>query len=142
MSRADADPVDWQLLVKFFFAQREHLPSMGEEFELSPIQCHVLQIEPERVADGAGWRTALRCDASDVTGLVDRLGARRLVQRRPSADDRRVKVISASSRPRDPELRAQPLGRMTGARALCPDCRPASSAPVVEILEALRRATR
>src|SRR5438105_3304180 len=36
----------WRLLVKFFFAQREHL-SAGDEFELSPIQCHVLPlIEP------------------------------------------------------------------------------------------------
>ena len=37
----------WQLLMKFFFAQRGHLSSRGEAFELSPVQCHVLHlIEP------------------------------------------------------------------------------------------------
>ena len=48
----------WQLLVKFFFAQREHLPSSNDELDLSPAQCHVLHlIEPDAgniVFDGDG----------------------------------------------------------------------------------------
>ena len=35
----------------------------------------------------------LSCDASNVTGLVDRLESRGLVRRQPSAEDRRVKVL-------------------------------------------------
>jgi DNA-binding MarR family transcriptional regulator len=35
----------------------------------------------------------LGCDASNVTGLTDRLSARGLVERRPSEGDRRVKVL-------------------------------------------------
>lgn len=35
----------------------------------------------------------LRCDASNVTGIVDRLEARELVERRPGNADRRVKEI-------------------------------------------------
>ena len=35
----------------------------------------------------------LSCDASNVTGLVDRLESRGLVRRAPSAEDRRVKVL-------------------------------------------------
>jgi MarR family transcriptional regulator, organic hydroperoxide resistance regulator len=118
MSRIDADACRaWQLLVKFFFAQREHLPSLGEEFELSPVQCHVLHlIEPARPLPMGRLAETLGCDASNVTGLVDRLEARGLIQRRPSADDRRVKVIQLT--PTGSRLRAQLLRRMTGGS--CP----------------------
>jgi len=118
MDRIDAEACRaWQLLVKFFFAQREHLPSLGQEFELSPVQCHVLHlIEPERPLPMGRLAETLGCDASNVTGLVDRLEARGLIERRPSADDRRVKVIQLT--PTGSRLRAQLLRRMTGGS--CP----------------------
>jgi MarR family transcriptional regulator, organic hydroperoxide resistance regulator len=118
MGRIDAEACRaWQLLVKFFFAQREHLPSLGQEFELSPVQCHVLHlIEPERPLPMGRLAETLGCDASNVTGLVDRLEARGLIERRPSADDRRVKVIQLT--PTGSRLRAQLLRRMTGGS--CP----------------------
>jgi DNA-binding MarR family transcriptional regulator len=107
----------WQLLVRFFFAQREHLPPAGEAFDLSPVQCHVLHlIEPERPLPMGRLAETLGCDASNVTGLVDRLETRGLVQRRPSADDRRVRVIQLT--PEGSRLRAQLLSRMTGGS--CP----------------------
>jgi MarR family transcriptional regulator, organic hydroperoxide resistance regulator len=103
----------WQLLVKFFFAQRGHLPSSGAEFDLSPVQCHVLHlIEPERPLPMGRLAETLSCDASNVTGLIDRLESRGLVERRPSADDRRVKVLHLT--PAGSRLRAQMLRRMTG----------------------------
>ena len=107
----------WQLLMKFFFAQREHLPSLGEAFELSPVQCHVLHlIEPQRPLPMGRLADTLGCDASNVTGLVDRLETRGLVQRLSSADDRRVRVIQLT--PTGSRLRAQLLRRMTGGS--CP----------------------
>jgi DNA-binding MarR family transcriptional regulator len=39
----------------------------------------------------------LRCDPSNVTGIADALESRRLAQRRPSAADRRVKVIELTA---------------------------------------------
>jgi DNA-binding MarR family transcriptional regulator len=113
MGRTDTDACRaWQLLVKFFFAQREHLPSPGAGFDLSPVQCHVLHlIEPERPLPMRRLAQTLSCDASNVTGLVDRLEARGLVERRPSADDRRVKVIQLT--PAGSRLRAQLLARVT-----------------------------
>src|SRR5437667_9076539 len=102
----------WQLLVKFFFAQREHLP-WGNELDLSPVQCHVLHlIEPERPLPMGRLADTLGCDASNVTGLVDRLEARGLVRRRPSAYDRRVKVLLLT--PAGSRLRAPLLRRVTG----------------------------
>ena len=84
----------WQLLVKFFFAKRADLPVLASEFELSPAQCHVLHlIEPDRPIPMGRIAEALACDASNVTGLIDRLESRGLVQRQPSPDDRRVKVL-------------------------------------------------
>jgi MarR family transcriptional regulator, organic hydroperoxide resistance regulator len=137
MSRTEADPCRaWQLLVKFFFAQREHLPSMGEEFELSPVQCHVLHlIEPERPLPMGRLADTLRCDASNVTGLVDRLEARGLVQRRPSADDRRVKVIHLTAT--GSRLRAQLLRRMTGGSCALSRLSAGEQRSLVRILEAL-----
>src|SRR2546430_15027951 len=84
----------WQLLVKLFFTQRADLPSVASEFALSPAQCHVLHlIEPDRPIPMGKIADALACDASNVTGLVDRLESRGLIRRQPSADDRRGKVF-------------------------------------------------
>jgi DNA-binding MarR family transcriptional regulator len=103
----------WQLLVKFFFAQREHLPRTGAEFDLSPVQCHVLHlIEPGRPLPMRCLAETLSCDASNVTGLVDRLESRGLVERRAAAADRRVKAIHLT--PTGARVRAQLFRRVTG----------------------------
>ncbi|MFF8292421.1 MarR family winged helix-turn-helix transcriptional regulator [Streptomyces sp. NPDC016309] len=39
---------------------------------------------------------SLRCEPSNVTGIVDRLEARGLVERRPDPADRRVKIAAAT----------------------------------------------
>ena len=84
----------WPLLVRLFFAQRANLPPLAAELQLSPAQCHVLHlIEPERPVPMGQLAETLACDASNVTGLVDRLESRGLVRRRPSEGDRRVKVL-------------------------------------------------
>src|SRR4051794_30199827 len=106
----------WQLLVKFFFAQRGHLPSVDAEFDLSPVQCHVLHlIEPGRPLPMGRLAETLSCDASNVTGLIDRLESRGLVQRQLAAGDRRVKVLHLT--PTGSRVRAELLRRMSG-RAL------------------------
>jgi DNA-binding MarR family transcriptional regulator len=102
----------WQMLVHFFFAQRANLPPLAAELQLSPAQCHVLHlIEPGRPVAMGQLAGTLACDASNVTGLVDRLESRGLVRRRPSADDRRVKVLELT--PTGARLRTLLLDRMT-----------------------------
>ncbi|MEU3755719.1 MarR family transcriptional regulator [Streptomyces olivoreticuli] len=39
----------------------------------------------------------LRCEPSNVTGIVDRLESRGLAERRPDPDDRRVKLAAATA---------------------------------------------
>src|SRR5947208_10527304 len=98
----------WPLLVRLFFDQRASLPSLAAELQLSPAQCHVLHlIEPGRPIPMGQLAETLACDASNVTGLVDRLESRGLVRRRASEADRRVKVLeltATGARPRSPLL--------------------------------------
>src|SRR6188474_3108680 len=95
----------WQLLVQLFFAQRANLPPLAAELELSPAQCHVLHlIEPGRPIPMGQLAETLACDASNVTGLVDRLESRGLIHRQPSNADRRSKVLDLT--PAGARLRA------------------------------------
>jgi DNA-binding MarR family transcriptional regulator len=108
----------WQLLVKFFYAQRGHLPPLGAAGDLSAVQCHVLHlIEPGQPLSMGRLADTLSCDASNVTGLVDRLEMRGLIRRQPSVGDRRVKVLQLT--PAGLQLRAHVLKRVTeGSRPL------------------------
>src|ERR1700722_18313053 len=106
----------WQLLVRFFFAQRAHLPTLAAELDLSPAQCHVLHlIEPGRPIPMGQLAATMACDASNVTGLVDRLESRGLIRRRPSPEDRRVKVLDLT--PTGSRLRTLLVDRMTAPPA-------------------------
>jgi MarR family transcriptional regulator, organic hydroperoxide resistance regulator len=129
----------WQLLVKFFFAQRGHLPSScgGEDVEqLSPAQCHVLHlIEPDHPLPMGRLAETLSCDRSNVTGLVDRLESRGLIQRMTSASDRRVKVLQLTRE--GSRLRAHLLKRMTGRSLPLSRLSLEQQRTLVTILEAL-----
>lgn len=104
----------WQLLVRFSFTQRATLPALAAELGLSPAQCHLLTlIDPERPVPMGELASALSCDASNVTGLVDRLESRGLLRRTASAEDRRVKVLGLT--PLGARIRAALLDRMTSS---------------------------
>ncbi len=134
-----ADPVAcraWQLLMRFFFAQRGHLPACGAEFDLSAVQCHVLHlIEPGRPMPMGRLAETLSCDASNVTGLVDRLESRGLVERRPSSGDRRVKVLDLTAT--GSRLRTQLLRRMAGRPFPLSRLSPREQRALVRLLERL-----
>jgi DNA-binding MarR family transcriptional regulator len=84
----------WQLLFELLMADRPRLPAAAAACGLTPAQCHVLRVlEPGRALPMGRLADQLGCDASNITGLVDRLEARGLIARRPAARDRRVKEI-------------------------------------------------
>jgi MarR family transcriptional regulator, organic hydroperoxide resistance regulator len=104
----------WQLLVRFSLTQRATLPAVAADLELSPAQCHLLNlIEPDRPVTMGELANALSCDASNVTGLVDRMESRGLLRRSASEEDRRVKVLSLT--PLGAKIRAALLERMTSS---------------------------
>jgi len=106
----------WHLLIQLFLAQRANLPPLAAELELTPAQCHVLhRMEPGRPIPMRQLAETLACDASNVTGLVDRLESRGLIHRQPSAADRRMKVLDLT--PTGSRLRTLLLERMTAPPA-------------------------
>ena len=65
-----------------------------QQYDLTPPQAYLLQLlEPGKPMAMHGLAGALACDASNITGLVDKLEARGLIQRQPDRGDRRVKMI-------------------------------------------------
>jgi len=58
-------------------------------------QAHALRmLDPDEAMPMSALAERLFCDASNVTGLVDRLEARGLVERRTAEGDRRVKALT------------------------------------------------
>jgi MarR family transcriptional regulator, organic hydroperoxide resistance regulator len=102
------------LLFEFFKAQKPRFAELTEEFDLTGSQLHALYLlgEPRSMGELA---QRLVCDASNVTGLVDRLESRGLIERRPGPDDRRVRMLVLT--PAGEELRARALARFTEAPA-------------------------
>ena len=92
-ARTPADEA-WTLLRELAMAQRGVVMDIAAELGLSPPQLFALRAlkdgEPVPMSDLAEM---LRCDASNVTGLVDRLEARGLVQRRAAEHDRRIRHL-------------------------------------------------
>jgi MarR family transcriptional regulator, organic hydroperoxide resistance regulator len=84
----------WRLLGELLHQHKHRFAAIAAEFELSPPQVWALRsldpLEPVPMSDLA---CALRCDASNVTGIVDRLEKRGLVERQPARHDRRVKHL-------------------------------------------------
>ena len=70
----------------------QHFFQRSAEFELSPQQAKAFH-ELRRPLSMGELADRLFCDASNVTGIVDRLEARGLVERQPDPDDRRVRRL-------------------------------------------------
>ena len=84
----------WKLLFELGRKKHGRLSAALAELELTPAQGHALRLlEPDRPLAMSELAEALHCHASNVTGIVDRLEARGLVERRPG-QDRRVKTLA------------------------------------------------
>jgi DNA-binding MarR family transcriptional regulator len=91
----------WALMASLLFIEgKPRFPTVAAELELSPPQAIVLRLlaEPRAMSELA---TAMHCDNSNVTGIVDRLEERGLVERRNAERDRRVKLIATTRRGRE-----------------------------------------
>jgi DNA-binding MarR family transcriptional regulator len=82
----------WSLLRMLFGQHRRAFLIAASELDLHPAQAGALMqlSSPLPMSELAN---RLGCDSSNVTGLVDRLEAGKLVARQPSFDDRRVKHV-------------------------------------------------
>jgi MarR family transcriptional regulator, organic hydroperoxide resistance regulator len=85
----------WNLLVELSMSLvRQRFLAAVTELGLSFPQAHALKVlrpgHPIPMRELAG---ELRCDPSNITGIVDRLGDRGLVERGSAPGDRRVKTL-------------------------------------------------
>jgi DNA-binding MarR family transcriptional regulator len=89
----------WALMHELFHASRRRFLAVASEFELSPPQVRALGVlDPGRPVPMSELAEALHCDNSNVTGIVDRLEDRGLVERRSATHDRRVKMLVVTDR--------------------------------------------
>jgi len=116
------------MLLRLLVSQRGRVPAVAAEFELSPMQAHVLRLlEPDQPLPMRALAGKLCCDPSNVTGIVDRLEERGLVQRQSSPADRRMRVLVVT------EDGAQLRGRMLERLAAPPE-------PIARLSESDQRA--
>ena len=116
----------WPLLVEFALSQRSWWISLCAELDLSPMQGHALRIlDPDRPVAMSTLADALICDASNVTGIVDKLESRGLITRQGDGRDRRIKmlVVTESGRATREKLFARALVPPASVSALSVETR-------------------
>ena len=102
----------WSIAFGLAMGNRGRLIGALEELDLTFMQAHVLRmLEGSKPIPMGDLADALQCDASNVTGIVDRLEARGLVERRSAPHDRRVKALMLT--PAGLQLRRRALRAMT-----------------------------
>jgi DNA-binding MarR family transcriptional regulator len=87
----------WALLARLLFLHgKPRFPAIARELDLHPGQAIVVRLlaEPRQMGELA---EAMHCDNSNITGIVDRLEERGLVERRAAENDRRVKLIALTN---------------------------------------------
>ena len=96
----------WELIFRVARATHGVLSSRLADLDLTPVQAHALRrLDPDEPLAMSALAEALYCHASNVTGIVDRLESRGLVERTPGAGDRRVKTLVLT--PEGAEVRAR-----------------------------------
>jgi DNA-binding MarR family transcriptional regulator len=83
----------WALIYELWMGSRPRLREAAHAVGIGPRQAHLLRLldEPQPMRKLAGL---LRCDPSNITGMVDRLEEHGLVERRADPADRRVKLLA------------------------------------------------
>ena len=102
----------WGLFWRLFTADKPRRMATLNQLGLAPMQSMALmQLRPGEPMPMSALATALMCDNSNVTGIVDRLEAQGLVERRPAEHDRRVKTLVVT--PKGIDLRREVERRMS-----------------------------
>ena len=90
----DAAREAWGLFWRIFMEDKRRRWAILSEMGLSPQQSMAIStLKPGEPMPMSSLADALHCDNSNVTGIVDRLEAAGLAERRPSERDRRVKAV-------------------------------------------------
>lgn len=92
----------WQAFHEVMHLCKDSFLTIAREFDITPGELRALDaLDPESAQSMGSLATELRCDASNVTWLADRLEERGLVERRNDPHDRRVKTLALTTRGTD-----------------------------------------
>jgi len=89
------------VMIEFLLSQKAWWVAVCAEFDLTPMQGHAVRVlEPDRPLAMSTLAEALVCDASNVTGIVDKLESRGLIARQSAEGDRRIKMLVVTEKGR------------------------------------------
>jgi DNA-binding MarR family transcriptional regulator len=84
----------YQCTISLAAKYRHATTKLAESFDLTGAQLGALcLLKPDQPVPMKRLCFLLNCDASNITGIIDRLVRRDLIQRRDNREDRRVKMI-------------------------------------------------
>jgi MarR family transcriptional regulator, organic hydroperoxide resistance regulator len=99
-ARAEIRPDEfWSSVIELCFSARGWWSAVCEELDLTPSQGMALR-SLDRPLPMSTLAEALACDASNITGIVDKLESRGLIDRRAADHDRRIKMLFVTDRGR------------------------------------------
>ncbi len=100
------------LMFELVLRLKPQLIEAASKHGLTAMQLHVLGFLSDDEPHPMSWIAMLmHCDASNVTGIIDRLVAMELVERTESSTDRRIKMARLT--PKGKKLRAQIMQELT-----------------------------
>ncbi len=111
MSTDDLARDVWQLLLQVTIEQhRERYQRVANDSDVSLPQAQaILELDPDRSVSMSVLAECLHNDPSNITGLVDRLESKGLVERQAHPTDRRVKAIALTPSGRTVRARLREL---------------------------------
>jgi DNA-binding MarR family transcriptional regulator len=101
----------WRLLTAVVLERKQEFPVLAASFGLNPGAMHaLLQLDPDVPQSMSSLAGAWKCDASNVTWLVDRLEEHGLAERRAHPGDRRIRTVALTRK--GAKVRSQIEARM------------------------------
>ena len=101
----------WELIRRLWTGNFPRMMALFAEFDLAKQQAFALtHLEPDEPKPMSELAASMFCDASNITGIADRLESRGLVERRSAPRDRRVKMLVLT--PEGERVRAEIVARL------------------------------
>ena len=106
----------WRRMTDLFLSRKSQVMEIAAAHGLNPGAMNALLfLEPGQPCSMGTLAEAWKCDASNVTWLVDRLEEHGLAERRPHPTDRRVRTVALTRK--GTRMRAQIEGKLFEAPA-------------------------
>src|SRR5215831_783222 len=126
----------WRLLTNLFLGRKQQVMDIAAAHRLNPGAMNaLLYLEPGQPCSMRALADAWKCDASNVTWLVDRLEEHGLAERRPHPSDRRVRTVALTRK--GTRMRTQIESKLHEAPATFHDLSPDDIATLNRILRKL-----